>query len=345
MIFLFLKFFMAEFSRLAAIYSLDPKLTFSDLKKGNIPQDLDTSKLEHYAREHQILAVSQLDLDYPNKLKNQPSSPFLFYYQGDLSLLSRPIFWLVGPRNPSDYASQVMQALFLQSYKYDIVTISGFARGIDQQAHQLSLKYQIPTIAVLWWGFQHYLRGKDRDLLDQIVKNGGLVISQFKIWFEPTKRSFPARNKLLAQLCDVLFLPEAQQKSGSLITTEFAYQFKKPVYSVPAPIFAQQSAGIFSKMEEKKLTLISDFTLCLDAHFHPKGEILATNHTSQQASFDSFSPQQRQILDHLKIHWELSLEALISDIQFEYGVIMQELTLLEMDGILKQSRPGYYSLV
>ena len=92
MIFLFLKFFMSEFSRLAAIYSFDPKLTFSDLKKGNIPHDLDTSKLEHYSREHQIIAVSQLDLDYPNKLKNQPSSPFLFYYQGDLSLLSRPIF-------------------------------------------------------------------------------------------------------------------------------------------------------------------------------------------------------------------------------------------------------------
>lgn len=74
-----------------------------------------------------------------------------------------------------------MQALFLQAYKYDLVTISGFARGVDQQAHQLSLKYQIPTIAVLGGGFQHYLRGKDRDLLTQIVKNGGLVISQFKL--------------------------------------------------------------------------------------------------------------------------------------------------------------------
>ena len=74
-----------------------------------------------------------------------------------------------------------MQALFLQAYKYDLVTISGFARGVDQQAHQLSLKYQIPTIAVLGGGFQHYLRGKDRDLLAQIIKNGGLVISQFKL--------------------------------------------------------------------------------------------------------------------------------------------------------------------
>lgn len=335
---------MADFSHLAAIYSSDPKLTFTDLKKGDFSSDIDTSAVEQYARNHEISAVSQLDLDYPNRLKNQTSSPFLLYYQGDLSLLSRALLWLVWPRNPSDYASQVMQALFLQAYKYDLVTISGFARGVDQQTHQLSLKYQIPTIAVLGGGFQHYLRGKDRDLLAQIVKNGGLVISQFKLWFEPTKRSFPARNKLLAQLCDVLFLPEAQQKSWSLITTEFAYQFKKPVYSVPAPIFAQQSAGIFTKMEEKKLTLISDFTHCLDAHFQLRGEGSQEQQTQWSFSFDNFPPLQRQILEFLKSHWESSIEALMQEIKLEYAALMQELTLLEMDALIDQTRPGYYTI-
>ena len=237
-----------------------------------------------------------------------------------------------------------MQTLFLQAYKYDLVTISGFARGVDQQAHQLSLKYQIPTIAVLGGGFQHYLRGKDRDLLAQIVKNGGLVISQFKLWFEPTKRSFPARNKLLAQLCDVLFLPEAQQKSWSLITTEFAYHFKKPVYSVPAPIFAQQSAGIFTKMEEKKLTLISDFTHCLDRYFQIKGESSSGEIAQEVSSFDAFPPLQRQILEFLKSHWESSIEALMQEIKLEYAALMQELTLLEMDALIDQTRPGYYTI-
>ena len=65
----------------------------------------------------------------------------------------------------------------------------------------------------------------------------------------------------------MLFLPEAREKSGSLITAEFAYTMKKSVYSVPAPIFALQSAGIFSKMNEKKLKLITDFDSCLNGHF------------------------------------------------------------------------------
>ena len=83
---------MADFSHLAAIYSSDSKLTFTDLKKGNFSSDINTSVVEQYARDHEIFAVSQLDLDYPNRLKNQTSSPFLLYYQGDLSLLSHPIF-------------------------------------------------------------------------------------------------------------------------------------------------------------------------------------------------------------------------------------------------------------
>jgi len=83
---------MADFSHLAVIYSSDPKLTFTDLKKGDFSSDINTSVVEQYARDHEIFAVSQLDLDYPNRLKNQTSSPFLLYYQGDLSLLSHPIF-------------------------------------------------------------------------------------------------------------------------------------------------------------------------------------------------------------------------------------------------------------
>lgn len=340
---------MNTFSPLAAIYSADAKLSLTDLKKGNYDQAFDTSKILAYAQDHQIFALTQQDNSYPKRLKNQTSSPFLFYYQGDISLLERPILGIVGPRNPSDYAGQVMNSLFLQLYKYDLVTISGFAKGIDQQAHQLSLKYQIPTILVLGGGFHHYLRSKDRELLAEVVANGGLVISPFKIGFEPTKRSFPARNKLLAQLCDILFLPEAQEKSWSLITAEFAFQMKKPVYSVPAPIFAQSSAGIFSKMEEKKLTLISDFSAFLSQYFHliwsdENAAALASLAPTEAPPALHLSQKQSAIYSALQSQGEGSLDALLAIVGMDYGALMHELTLMEMEGIIIQSRPGYYAI-
>lgn len=340
---------MWELSPLAALYSADPKLTFTDLKKGNINDQADTSKIIKYAQEHQIRAVTQQEAHYPNRLKNQTSAPFVLYYQGDLSLLDQSLLWIVWPRNPSEYAGQVMQSFFLQAYKYQLATISGFAKGVDQTAHQLSLKYQMPTIAVLGWGFAHYLRGKDRDLLAQILANGGLVISQFKIWFEPTKWSFPARNKLIAQLCDMLFLPEAQEKSGSLITTEFAYQYKKPVYSVPAPIFSQQSAWIFSKMEEKKLTLISDFSACLAQYFLLKGAPQSFADASKVQRWSDLpaglSEVQIQLCKLLQSWWEMGIEELMSNVSLEYAWLMQELTFLEMEGLVEQRRPGIYAFV
>lgn len=119
--------------------------------------------------------------------------------------------------------------LFLKRlHLYDVVSVSGFARGIDQKAHQLSL-HGIPTIAILWWGLSHYLRGADRHFLEKIVDNGWLVLSEFKLWFTPTKWSFPQRNKLIAMISQMLFLPEAREKS-CLITAEFAHTFKSYLF-------------------------------------------------------------------------------------------------------------------
>ena len=97
-------------------------------------------------------------------------------------------------------------------------------------------------------------------------------------------------------------------------------------------------------MEEKKLTLISDFALCLDAHFQLRGENTQEQQTQWSFSFDSFPPLQRQILEFLKSHWESSIESLMQEIKFEYAALMQELTLLEMDALIDQTRPGYYTI-
>lgn len=96
--------------------------------------------------------------------------PYLLYYQGNLQLLTQPIIGVVGPRLPSSYAIQVTEVFFSKAQSYHLVSVSGFAKGIDQKAHQLSLQYHIPTIAVLGGGFQYYLNGRDRSFLEEIVQ-------------------------------------------------------------------------------------------------------------------------------------------------------------------------------
>lgn len=324
---------------LALLYSDKKTLTISDLKTGNFNPNFPHTEREHYCQKHQIGAVTLGKSEFPQRIAMLKNPPFILYYQGNLELLEKPSLGIVGPRMPSDYGLQIMDAFFATANHYHLITISGFARGIDQKAHQLSLTHKIPTIAILWGGFEHYLKSRDRELLAQIVAEGGLVLSEFKLWFEPTKWSFPQRNKLIAGLSDVLFLPEAREKSWSLITAEFAYNMHKPIFSVPAPLFSPQSAGIFRKMNEKKIQLITDFDTCLSRYFSPHEENIPwkLNWTPKA----NLSDEQLQIFQTIAEQWEISLEQLIGN-GFAYQELLKELTFLEMSKRIEEFQPGRF---
>lgn len=327
-------FFQMRLDPLALIASTAEELSLQQLKAGEFDPALDTGRWEDFCLKHQIGAVRFWTPDYPAALGIH-STPYFLFYQGNLSLLQQPILGIVGPRNPSRYGIQVLEAFFEEAKDYALVTVSGFAKGIDQKAHQLSLQQGIPTIAVLGAGFQQYLRGSDRWFLQEIVDRGGLVLSEFRLGFQATKRSFPQRNKLIARLSKSLFLPEAREKSGSLITAEFAYQMGKSVVSVPAPLFAPQSAGIFSKMEEQKIHLISDFQAYFRQHFWVQQE-------KKLIPALELNPLQHQLLTCFSEQGEWAIEGLLPQIGIGYQELLQELTFLEMKKLIEEAAPGLY---
>lgn len=142
-------------------------------------------------------------------------------------------------------------------------------------------------------------------------------------------------------MADILFLPEAKEKSGSLITAEFAYQFQKPVYSVPASIFSPQSAGIFQKLHAQKIQLITDFDTCFSQHFPCLDPI--TQKSKQQQILDNISPLQQNILELLS-RGEMSLDQLHHETRIQPPILMQELTYLEMENLVSQLQPNIYVL-
>lgn len=132
-----------------ARYSQDPQLTLSQLKKQKVPVDWVPGSESKYAEKYHICGTIQGERSYPKKLLHYSSAPYLLYYQGNLELLQQPLLGIVGPRGASEYAQQVMCKFFDDAKQFNLVTISGFAKGIDQIAHRLSLQHNIPTIAVL----------------------------------------------------------------------------------------------------------------------------------------------------------------------------------------------------
>lgn len=254
--------------------------------------------------------------------------PALLSAIGELSLLDQAAISLVGPRIPSAYGIQVMEVFFQKLKHYQLVTVSGGARGIDQLAHRLSLEHQLPTIVVLGGGIKRYWEQSSRSFLQKIVDAGGLVLSEFRLDFKPTRWSFPQRNRIVAGLGKMLFLPEASLQSGSMISVEYAYQMQKPVYSVPNSFFSSQSAGIFQAYQEKKLNFIFDIDRVLEQFFSP---ISASRLQSLPSSELQRSETQQTLVNLLYQKKQLSIEELLDISGFPYELLLQELSFLELE--------------
>lgn len=317
-------------------YSLCQKVSISQLKEIEYCEldSLEEEKLLKWMDCNHIQAFSQEMSDYPHRLLQIPSAPYLFYAIGNLDLLSKNILGIVGPRMMSGYAEQVMESLFEFATHYDIVTISGLARGVDQKCHTLSLKHSLPTVAVLWGGLRRYLQRSDARLIQEIVGAWGLVISEFKLDFEPTKWSFPQRNRIIAWLSDCLFLPEARKWSGSLITVEFALKMKKKVFVAPNQLFSQNGLGTNQLVSQWKVSLLSDFSQLF-------WQFIKKNQEKTQIN-NNLTSSDKALLNLIASCQDQELSTWISQVERDFWEILSQLTLLEMKWVIVQKRPGFY---
>lgn len=323
----------------AILYSLDPKSTFSQVKDVVEYDQTKYSKLENWMKENAVWVMIATDEDFHYKFLPIRSRVQIVYYIGNIALLNQKILGIVWPRKMSAYGKQVIESLFTSLQDYDMVTISGMAEGVDQLCHQLSCEYSVPTIAVLWWGLGRYMKRPERAIIEKIVAAGWLVISEYKLWECPNFYTFPQRNRLIAWLSDILFLPEAGEKSGSLITVDCALAMKKPVYATPSSIFLPTSAGILQLIETWAVKPIFNLPRFLADHFTSK------HISSRPLSTIQLTDQENSLLSNLSRDQWIEIYPLIDKTWWDIQEIISLLTMLEVKGVVGQEVPGRYVLV
>ncbi|MEI6425742.1 MAG: DNA-processing protein DprA [Candidatus Absconditabacteria bacterium] len=321
-------------------YSSSSSPTINQLKKATSLFDDDLDEVENQMKSLGIQAIRDGDPEFPVKCKEMTPQPYILYYQGDISLLQRPILGIVGPRQPSIYAGKILDRLFKTIDRYNLVTVSGLAPGIDQLAHRLSIKKGIPTIAVLGGGLGEYLQKSDRHLIASIVENGGLVISEFRLFQTPENYTFPQRNRIIAGLSDVLFLPEAGKKSGSLITVDFAHKIGRPIYGTPYDICSIESQGLHQQMELGIVKPVFEFESMFKRHFSSK----KTKIIQKQISID-LSSDESLVLQCLQKAKTCSLQYISNFTKCSYISLLGTITLLELKQLIIQISPGIYSIL
>ncbi len=187
----------------------------------------------------------------PPELSLMKSPPDTLYYRGDPFLLERRKVSVIGSRTPNQYSQQMTHRLTQELSKVGVCIVSGAAIGTDAIAHRGAGAEN--TIAVLPCGIDHRYPMINKSLLDKIEADG-LILSQFDPDFQATNWSFVVRNELVVALGEILIVTQADLKSGSMSSVEYAMAMGKKIYVLPHPI--GESEGTNSLLAEGKAEAI-----------------------------------------------------------------------------------------
>jgi DNA processing protein len=192
-----------------------------------------------------LRSVRRGERGYPALLAAIPDPPARLWIRGDapLDLLDRPAVAIVGARACSGYGRTVARSLATECARAGALVVSGMARGIDGEAHRGALAGGGITVAVLGCGVDRDYPAAHAELARAIVAADGLVVSEYEPGVEPAPWRFPARNRVIAGLARATVVVEARERSGALITADFALEDGREVLAVPGEITSSLSSG------------------------------------------------------------------------------------------------------
>jgi DNA processing protein len=182
--------------------------------------------------------------ELPPRLRAIHDPPRRLYLRGngEAELLQRPAVAVVGARACSPYGALVARMLGRELASAGIVVVSGMARGVDGGAHRGALETDGHTVAVLGCGIDRDYPAAHASLARAIAERS-LLVSEYEAGVPPSPYRFPARNRIVAGLCIATVVVEARERSGALITADFALEEGREVFAVPGEITSTLSAG------------------------------------------------------------------------------------------------------
>ena len=188
--------------------------------------------------------LTRSDSAFPPLLRAIHDPPAGLFVRGaaEVELLGRAAVGIVGARSCSPYGAQVARMLGRELAAAGLVVVSGLARGIDGEAHRGALDAGGVTVAVLGCGIDRDYPASHAELAARI-RATGLAVSEYAPGVEPAPWRFPARNRIIAGLCDATVVVEARERSGALITADLALEEGREVLAVPGEITSALSGG------------------------------------------------------------------------------------------------------
>lgn len=225
-----------------------------------------------------LRTLARREPGYPPLLAELHDPPASLFLRGQMEALQGPGVAVVGARSCSAYGAQVARSLARELATAGVVVVSGLARGVDGEAHRGALEAGGRTVAVLGCGIDRDYPRSHAELARRIVSSGA-VISEYPPGVEPAPWRFPARNRIIAGLALATVVVEARERSGALITADFALELGRDVFAVPGEITSGLSAGTNDLLRQgaAPLTCAGDVLDAVGVQMEPSGAALAVS--------------------------------------------------------------------
>ena len=288
------------------------------------------------AEKAQVEVLSFMDAAFPRRLRDIEDAPPIIYVKGNVNLNNSKMVAIVGTRKATDYGKAFVEKLVSDLIPHSPLVISGLAYGIDIHSHKQALKHQLNTVGVMGSGMDIIYPAAHRDTATRMLSHGGLITEQ-PFGTKPDAHNFPARNRIIAGLCDALIVVEAAMTGGALITAELANAYNKDVFALPGNHDNEYSQGCNWLIKTNKANL---FTSVKDLEYIMNWAVDAKSPAVANEIFDNLNEEEMLIVQALKASSnpvaidELTLKTLLSP-----SILANHLLMLELKGLIK-ALPG-----
>jgi DNA processing protein len=286
--------------------------------------------------------VTWHDPGYPRRLRGIAASPPVLYIRGSVPE-DRPAAAIVGTRRASAYGLGVVEHVADVLAARGVIVVSGLARGIDAAAHRAALQAGGTTVGVLACGVDVAYPPEHRGLIEEMAGHGA-VLSEAPMGAPPERGAFPARNRLISGLADVVVVAEGDVASGAMITARQAQAQGRPVFAVPGSIYAPGSRGTHRLLAAGARILTSpDDVLAVLA-----GDPSAGRHDAAAVEAgrdtDGRAPLERRILAALEDGGAKPIDAVAHATAADIAAVATALVALELRGAVRRLPGALYTV-
>lgn len=273
-----------------------------------------------------INSISPDEHSFFQSIDSIASKPKILYFVGHLPTDRAPVVAIVGTRKPTSYGKEVTFNLAYKLAQQGVIIVSGLALGIDAIAHKAALQAGGTTIAVLANGLDSIYPATHRKLAEDIVKNGGALVSEYPPGTLARDFQFLARNRIVSGLSNAVIVTEAASRSGTLATVAHALDQNREVFAVPGNITSPLSAGP-NRLIQQGAHPVTDI--------HDILQVIAPDMLRPQTTLNLGSTPQEILLINLMRSGIRDGDTLQQASKLEISDYSQTMTMLEIQGLVR----------